>query len=187
MSAVDDLRRAYAARVQLPWDPSLAGAQRVWFVVYDPALERRLRLHLGEFENATLEAGHGWRHVDLTDAFAHWMAAHRRREAYFRDPDKAKYALDQFETALREQLRAALAADDVDAGTVVAVSGLASLFGLVRVSPLIASVAGDVRGRLVVFFPGHYDERSYFRLLDARDGWDYLAVPIVADAAGEAR
>ena len=35
----------------------------------------------------------------------------------------------------------------------------------------------DIRGRVVVFFPGEY-ENSNYRLLDARDGWNYLAVPI---------
>ena len=35
----------------------------------------------------------------------------------------------------------------------------------------------DVRGRMVVFFPGEYVDNNY-RLLDARDGWNYLAVPI---------
>ncbi|HEX5500322.1 MAG TPA: BREX protein BrxB domain-containing protein, partial [Thermomicrobiales bacterium] len=178
MSAMDDLLAAYEARLKLPWDQSLAGAQRIWFVVYDPALERRLRLHLGDFENATAQAGHGWRRIDLTDAFADWMAAHKRRDAYFREPDKAKYALDQFASALKERLLSAV--NDAGANDVVAVSGVAALFGLVRVSPLIGAVAGSVRGRLVVFFPGQYDERSYFRLLDARDGWDYLAVPITA-------
>jgi len=47
-------------------------------------------------------------------------------------------------------------------------------------SDVMDEVAGDIRARLVVFFPGSYDEKSYFRLLDARDGWDYLAVPISA-------
>jgi hypothetical protein len=35
----------------------------------------------------------------------------------------------------------------------------------------------DIRGRVVVFFPGEYENNNY-RLLDARDGWNYLAVPI---------
>jgi hypothetical protein len=38
-------------------------------------------------------------------------------------------------------------------------------------------VVKDIRGRLVVFFPGEYEDNNY-RLLDARDGWNYLAVPI---------
>ena len=59
----------------------------------------------------------------------------------------------------------------------VAVTGVASLFGFARVSELMQAVENDIRGRLVVFFPGEY-ENSNYRLLDARDGWSYLAVPI---------
>jgi hypothetical protein len=29
----------------------------------------------------------------------------------------------------------------------------------------------------VIFFPGHFEHNNY-RLLDARDGWNYHAVPI---------
>jgi len=57
------------------------------------------------------------------------------------------------------------------------VHGLGSLFGITSVSALIEAVAGNIRGRLLVFFPGHYEGNNY-RLLDARDGWNYLAVPI---------
>ena len=35
----------------------------------------------------------------------------------------------------------------------------------------------DIRGRLALFFPGDVDNNNY-RLLDARDGWNYLAIPI---------
>ena len=34
-----------------------------------------------------------------------------------------------------------------------------------------------IRGRLVVFFPGSH-EKNVYRLLDARDGWGYMAFPI---------
>jgi hypothetical protein len=44
-------------------------------------------------------------------------------------------------------------------------------------------VEGDIRGRLVIFFPGEYDSNNY-RLLDARDGWNYLAVPITLHGFG---
>jgi hypothetical protein len=47
---------------------------------------------------------------------------------------------------------------------------------------LIDAVSGSIAGRLVVFFPGQYEHNSY-RLLDARDGWDYLATPITAEGA----
>jgi hypothetical protein len=41
----------------------------------------------------------------------------------------------------------------------------------------------DIQGRLVVFFPGQF-ERNNYRLLDARDGWNYLAVPITLHGEG---
>ncbi len=65
----------------------------------------------------------------------------------------------------------------MDENTVVAVYGAASLFGFTRVSLVLKEVVRDIRGRLVLFFPGEYEENNY-RLLDARDGWNYLAVPI---------
>ena len=58
MSKVDDLCRNYERFVSLPWPDHLAGAQRVWFAVYDRMDERRLRARLGEFQNATGGAGH---------------------------------------------------------------------------------------------------------------------------------
>ena len=41
----------------------------------------------------------------------------------------------------------------------------------------------DIRGRFGLFFPGEFDINDD-RLLDARDGWNYLAVPITLDSAG---
>src|SRR5947209_3342847 len=61
----------------------------------------------------------------------------------------------------------------------------ASLFGFLKVSEILPLVEGDVRGRLLVFFPGTYEQNNY-RLLDARDGWNYHAVPITA-GDGKAR
>src|SRR5438046_6939708 len=75
------------------------------------------------------------------------------------------------------QLREALTAEVVDEDTVVAVQGVACLFGFTRFSLVLKEVVKDIRGRLVVFFPGEKDGNNY-RLLDARDGWNYLAVPI---------
>ena len=67
----------------------------------------------------------------------------------------------------------------------VAVSGVAGLFGFAKVSSVIEKVVPKVRGRLVVFFPGEHEDNNY-RLLDARDGWNYLAIPIKAHEAAEA-
>ena len=184
MSAVEGLLRSYERFVRLPWDPTLAGAQKVWFAIYDPAQERRLRWRVDEFAAATQAAGHGWRLVDLTDAFARWMADHEYRDAYFDQPEDMDLTLTaDFARALAERVREGLTAPDVGEGTVVAVLGLGSLFGLARASALFEAVAPDVRGRLLAFFPGQHDGANY-RLLDARDGWNYLAIPIAAADGG---
>jgi hypothetical protein len=62
---------------------------------------------------------------------------------------------------------------------------VASLYGFVRVSELIHDVERSIRGRLVVFFPGTKNENNY-RLLDARDGWNYLANGITLHSEGMA-
>jgi hypothetical protein len=178
MNEIECLLREYERFVALPWQTNVASAEKVWFAVYDPPQERRLRLHIPEFEIATKKAGHGWRYVDITDVFAHWMAGHKYRERYFARPQLMGDAvMAGFVSAVAEQIIAALTAGDVDATTVVAVGGLASLFGLVLASDVLEAVVPSIRGRLLVFFPGSYENKVY-RLLDARDGWNYLAIPI---------
>ena len=177
MSEIEDLLSRYERYVKLPWDHKLAGAQRVWFARYDPGQERRLRLRIGEFQTATTDAGHMWRLVDITDVFAEWMADHEYRDAYFEQPEDMGMALADFAAAVQDRLRQALKHEDADDDTVVGVLGLASLFGLARASELIAKVDGEIQGRLLAFFPGQRDG-SNWRLLNARDGWNYHAVPI---------
>lgn len=179
MSYIDDLLKAYSRFAQIPWDQTVAGPQRVWMVVYPPEQERRLRMHMKEFEMATHEAGHGWQLIDLTDSFGLWLGAHDYREAYFESPGDLSLALDDFAEHLAADVKARLTCDDVDDGTVVALMGLAALFGVTRVSRLIEAVNRDIRGRLVAFFPGELEGTNY-RLLGARDGWNYLAIPITA-------
>ena len=184
MSKIEDLLKAYERYVRLPWDPGLAGPQKVWFAEYDPGQERRLRPRVPAFEAATTAAGHAWWLVDITNAFAEWMADHEYKEAYFERPDDLGMALVDFAEAVAEQVRGDLEHPDVDADTVVAVLGLASLFGLTRASDLIASVDSCIRGRLLVFFPGQHHGHNW-RLLDARDGWNYHAVPISGSSERE--
>lgn len=179
MSTIDALLKAYARFASIPWDPSVAGPQRVWMVVYPPEQERRLCMRIGDFELATLEAGHKWHQVDITDSFGHWLGAHEYREAYFEQPEDITPALDDFAEYLADEVRAHLTGEGVDEDTVVAIIGTGSLFGLGRASRLIESVCDDIRGRLVVFFPGEVEGTNY-RLLGARDGWNYLAVSITA-------
>ena len=178
MNRIDKLLERYKAHIALPWRQDLAGAEKAIFIVYDKADERRLRARMERFEVATKEAGHGWVACDLTDAFATWMIGLEYRESYFEFPQDLDLKLDDdFLEHLAARVRSHFAALEADESAVVAVSGVASLFGFARVSELMQAVQNDIRGRLVVFFPGEY-ENSNYRLLDARDGWSYLAVPI---------
>ena len=63
MNRIEALRANYARYVSLPWDRSLPAPQRVWFAVYDPFDERRLRLHLPSFEIASKSSA--WRGARL--------------------------------------------------------------------------------------------------------------------------
>lgn len=184
MGRIEDLASEFDRHICLPWQRTIAGGQRVILVVYEKELERSLRARLGEFEQRTRASGHGWVHLDLTRAFGDWMAAEEYRDAYFEAPDDLRMKLEgEFQDAvvvrLRELLRAA------DENTVVAVTGVASLYGFVRVSDLIRTLEPDIMGRLVIFFPGSKDGNVY-RLLDARDGWNYLANSITLHGRGGA-
>ena len=179
MGRIEQLVENYGRFAALPWEQNLAGAQRVWFAVYDKSDERRLRIRLGEFEIATKSANHGWKLVDVSGAFAEWMAAEDYRESYFQAPDDLEMAMSGFLDFVSARLKSALDDEAADANAVLAVHGIASLFGLIKVSELIGAVESSIRGRLLVFFPGEYENNNY-RLLDARDGWNYLAVPITA-------
>jgi hypothetical protein len=189
MSRIDLLRKNYQRVCGLPWDRHVAGAQRVWVAVYDKEDERKLRLRLPLFEEATHQAGHPWHHLDLTDAFADWLCSppySDYAESYFAAPARLGAApLAAFREAVAGRLIQALQAVEPGESTVVAVSGVGALFGFLRVSEVLPLVEGHIRGRLLVFFPGVYEQDNY-RLLDARDGWNYHAVPMTA-GEGEVR
>lgn len=178
MAGIEPLVKAYGDFVALPWQANLAPPQRIWMVVYAPRDERRMRVRLQEFEIATLEAGHTWSAVDLTDEFAHWLAGHDYRDAYFASPELLDASsLEEFGDHLCARVTSALTDKGVDQGSVVALVGVGSLFSFYRVSRLLERVAPSIRGRLLVLFPGDRDGSNY-RMLEAQDGWNYLATPI---------
>ncbi len=182
MSYIGGLLEAYKSYVSLPWQQGLAPAQRVWMAIYPPELERRLRLQLTEFEIATKQASHAWSHLDVTTSFERWMAQHPYRDQYFESPHLLPGSLATFADHLAEEVRSALAVQSAP-DSVVALVGVGTLFGLgdaVKLSRLVAAVSDAIAGRLLVFFPGEHEGNAY-RLLDARDGWDYLAVPITPE------
>ena len=175
MNRIESLVKAWSSHVATPWAGGLSGGEKVWFCVYDEADERRLRLHLPEFEGAAKKAGHGWDSLDLTDSFATWMAAEEYRDSYFEDPsDLTEAKLLDFRDGLVALISPRL--ETAGEADVVALTGVSSLFGFVRVSELASALEPSIRGRLVVFFPGEYENGNY-RFLDARDGWSYRAVP----------
>jgi hypothetical protein len=183
MGRIEELATRYRGHIGAPWQRNLAGDQKAILVVYPKSDERKLRARLDLFELATTSPGeererHAWRALDMTDTFARWMAGASYRDTYFEEPETLQMKLKgEFVQYAADRLRQALTADDVDDDTVVAVYGAASFYGFTFLSMILAKVKDDIRGRLVLFFPGEYDNNVY-RLLDARDGWSYLAVPI---------
>jgi hypothetical protein len=184
MTRVDLLKKNYQRICGLPWDRNVSGAQRVWVAVYDKEDEQKLRLRLGLFEEATQQTGHHWSALNLTDAFANWMCSPENASyavGYFESPDLLDDAvLADFKQTVVSQIRAAL--DRLQDDAVLALYGVASVFGFLRISEILPMVEGHIRGRLLVFFPGVYEQDNY-RLLDARDGWNYHAVPITPSEA----
>jgi hypothetical protein len=183
-SRVSKLGTVYRQHLSVPWQAGLAAIQRVIFAVYDKADELRLRANVGEFELATQQAGKQWLLLDVTNSFPEWMAAQEYRDAYFESPDDlAGYQtgeLTEFVADLTSKLKSDIAAK-AGPDTVVALLGVGTLFGLARVSSVVEGIKESVQGRLLVFFPGeHHPENHTYRLLDARDGWNYLAVPLLA-------
>lgn len=177
MDRVDALLGEYRRQLSLPWRTELSGAERVWMAVYPPELERRVRARIDDFELATRESGHGWAKHDVTAAFSAWLGSQEYRESYYADPSLLAPALPQFLTTLEADIGATLSSADAGPNAVVGLVGVGSLFPMIRVSDVLQRVSARVEGRLVVFFPGSL-ERGNYRLLDARDGWNYLAIPI---------
>jgi hypothetical protein len=185
MARIEDLADKYGRHISLPWQRTVSGAQRVIMIVYDKELERTLRSRKLAFENATRDANHDWHEIDVTDAFAQWMAADEYREEYFKSPEDIQLKLDaEFSAYVAQRIVEVLQKHEVTEDSVVGLFGAGALFGFTRVSQLLKMVERDIRGRLVVFFPGQFESNNY-RLLDARDGWNYLAVPISLHGEGE--
>jgi hypothetical protein len=182
VSRIDDLIANYQRFAKLPWPTGLAPAQRVWMAVYAPEDERRVRLHLQEFETASNAAGHDWSLIDITNAFEEWMAAHEYRDAYFDNPKLIQPELAGFFDSVVAQVREQLGKLSTP-NTIVGLVGAGNLFGLgdrVKVSALVDRIEDSIAGRLLVFFPGEVEQNNY-RLLNGRDGWNYHAVLITSD------
>lgn len=180
MSKIKRLAQSYSRFIATPWRDDAAAAQRVVFCVYGETEERTLRAKIDEFELATRAAGHDWHLVDLTDSFAQWLSSQRYAKKYFDNPDLLGNLLPKYLNHLSDHFKAFVEAQSADSNAVVAIQGVGSLFGLVKVKDVVDQFAPAAQGRLLVFFPGSFEDNNY-RLLDGYDGWNYLAVPITAD------
>jgi hypothetical protein len=178
MGKIEGLIKNYENYVSLPLDRKLAGSQRIWFALYDPNDEKRIRARITEFELATKKAKRGWRQINLTDIFSKWMSKQKYMKSYFEDPGSLEIAFPELRDWIAEEIRLEL--EQSDESEIVALIGVASLFGFCRISSLLPMIESEIKGILLVFFPGQFENNNY-RLLDARDGWNYLAVPISAN------
>lgn len=178
MSRLDELVEKFEKHIATPWQKNLSGAEKLVMIVYPKEDELRMRVGVEAFRQASESGGHPWFLIDLTDAFPSWLGEQEYREEYFRFPEDIEIKLEDFTDYCAEQLRAELNALGADQNSVIAILGGGSLFGLTRLHKVIEKVHDAIRGRLVVLFPGSYEQNNY-RLLDGREGWTYLATPIV--------
>lgn len=179
-SKIDQLLSAYEVVVSEPWSNSLSGQERVWFLVYDPAEQRKVDLRIGDFEMATQKAGKSWITISLKKCFPSWMANHDYKEEYFNEPETLVDQLEaEFKQFAIDFLIKEINKQGCDDNTLIAIRDISSLFGFNRMSDILNGCANAFKGRMLIFFPGEYD-KNHYRLLDARDGWSYLARPITA-------
>jgi hypothetical protein len=175
MSSFEDLLTAYRRHLRLPWASNLSDAERTWILWYAPALERRVVAHAMEFEEAAREAGFGWGQIELSALIPPWLATNRHAPRLMRRPNEIAALKGDLLSLLTQKIRTE--AEALGERDILALFGAGSLFGLVSVASLIEAVAPFIRGRLLVAFPGVYEGGRY-RLLDARDSWNYHATPI---------
>ncbi len=178
ISKTDALINKYESVVREPWGQKLSGQEKVWFLVYDPSEQRKILFRLADFERVTLQHHKGWAEVDLAGFFPQWMAQHEYKEAYFKQPLGLQ---DPVETAFKafvvKKIHDTIASIENVHDTVVAITNVNALFGFIKLSDVLQEIYPLNKGRLLVFFPGEFQNNQY-RLMDARDGWSYLARPI---------
>lgn len=171
VESLDGLLESYGVTVARPWDAQLASPYRTWLALYPPPAERRLRAAAGRLEEATRNAGHGWVACDFSRTLADWLGNHRYREAYFASPHDLRDRLKEFREVVSRQLAGATGAAGFE--DVVALFGLASLWGFISPLEVVEEARSAVRGRLLVLFPGERAAGGVIFL----DGRDPLEVP----------
>jgi hypothetical protein len=180
MSRIKRLVQSYGKFISVPWRDDAAAAQRVIFCVYNEKEELALRAKVDEFEIATRDAGHEWALFDVTETFSQWLCSQRYATKYFEKPRLLQTLLPRYLAYIQNEFATFVDARGGDDNAVIALQGVGSLFGFLKVKDVVEQLAPMIKGRLLVFFPGSFENNNY-RLLDGYDGWNYLAVPITAD------
>lgn len=181
MNRIDQGLENYRRHIQMPLRLGLPASQRVWFAVYPAEDERRLINRIDEFEMLTKEAGHPWVRIDLKGSLARWLASveEEERADWFKNPNDIElYAKSEWKNDLAAYFQKEVSRATEPGKTVFALTGLMDLYDFLHVSELIDCLENTFPGFLLVFFPGVKEGNSY-RFLDARTGWNYLAVPIL--------
>jgi hypothetical protein len=175
---IDQLLNKFESVINEPWTGTLSGQEKVMFLVYDPNDQRKIDFRLPDFERVTRKVGKKWAEISIKSCFPEWMAIHDFREEYFLEPELIE---DQLESDLKEYtinfIRSKIIEIKADPSTLIVIRDVSALFGLVRLSHILNGIDLSYEGRLLIFFPGEFD-KNHYRLLDARDGWSYLARPI---------
>ena len=183
MNRIDQLLVNYSNHIHMHHKPGLPASQRVWFAVYPASEERRLLNRVEEFEIATKEAGYHWLQIDLKGSLARWLQSveEDEREEWFKNQEDIElYAKNEWKEVLVDFFKDQASHATNPQNTVFALTGLMDLYDYLHVSELIDSLTDIFHGFLLVFFPGEKEGNTY-RFLDARVGWDYLAIPILSE------
>lgn len=182
MSVAQSILEKLKEHLLLPWPDNVSARERVVMVVYPPSDERKLRrlVESGEFAREIATTGHGWIELDLGPEFSKWLSSYEYSERYLQRPERLWDDAGNVR-GLAEHLIAQVAekTKSMTSNDVLALIGSGGLFGLLSVSSLVEHIENHIPGRLVIFFPGEHDAKNNsYRLLGAKDGWGYLAVPI---------
>jgi hypothetical protein len=109
-----------------------------------------------------------------------WLASQRYAKSYFQKPNLLSTLLPKYLTYIETEFAAFLQHKGRRRRLRRRAQGRRVAVRLPEGQGSRGQLAPMVKGRLLVFFPGSYEDNNY-RLLDGYDGWNYLAVPITAD------
>lgn len=179
MSKIQHLLDNYDTYIAIPWR-DVAAEQRVIFCVYPESDELKLRAKIEEFEIVTKNHEHDWIQFDLTDTFAKWVSDLKYAKSYYQKPQLMASTIQRYLDYIEEKLIEFIMQKNASEEHVVALYGVGSIFGFLKVRDLVDRISSKVSGRLVIFFPGSYENNNY-RLLDGYDGWNYHAFVITCD------